>query len=99
LTAKRYRKIALDYAKAVASGTKRVGKEVLQACVRFQKDLERSDLELRDAGPDFVIGIIERTMVHKQGETLAGEPLIGKTLRLEPWEIFIVYNLLGFYKK
>ncbi len=99
MTAKRYRKIALDYAKAVASGTKRVGKEVLQACVRFQKDLERSDLELRDAGPDFVIGIIERTMVHKQGETLAGEPLMGKPLRLEPWEIFIVYNLLGFYKK
>lgn len=99
MTAKRYRKIALDYAKAVASGTKRVGKEVLLACIRFQKDLERSDLELRDAGPDFVIGIIERTMVHKQGETLAGEPLMGNPLRLEPWEIFIVYNLLGFYKK
>lgn len=76
-----------------------MGKEVLLACIRFQKDLERSDLELRDAGPDFVIGIIERTMVHKQGETLAGEPLMGTPLRLEPWEIFIVYNLLGFYKK
>lgn len=99
MTAERYRKIALDYAAAVTSGKKRVGKEVLLACVRFQKDLARDDLELRDAGPDFVIGIIERTMVHKQGETLAGEPLMGTSLRLEPWEIFIVYNLLGFYKK
>lgn len=96
---KRYRKIALDYAAAVVSGKKRVGKEVLLACVRFQSDLKRKDLELRDAAPDFVIGIIERTMVHKQGETPAGEPLMGKPLQLEPWEVFIVYNLLGFYIK
>jgi len=96
---KRYRKIALDYAAAVVSGKKRVGKEVLLACVRFQIDLKRKDLELRDAAADFVIGIIERTMVHKQGETPAGEPLMGKPLQLEPWEVFIVYNLLGFYIK
>lgn len=81
------------------SGKKRVGKEVLLACLRFQKDLARDDLELRDAPPDFVIGIIEKTMVHKQGESLDGKPLMGKPLLLEPWEIFIVYNLLGFYYK
>lgn len=96
---KRYRKIALDYVDAVVSGKKRVGKEVLLACLRFQKDLARDDLELRDAPPDFVIGIIEKTMVHKQGESLDGKPLMGKPLLLEPWEIFIVYNLLGFYYK
>lgn len=96
---KRYRQAALAYADAVLSGKKLVGKEVEQACARFRQDLARDDLELRDAAPDFVIGMIERTMVHKQGETLTGEPLMGKPLRLEPWEIFIVYNLLGFYYK
>lgn len=99
MRAKRYRQTALDYAQAVISGEKRVGKEVLLACLRFQRDLKRPELELRDTAPDFVIGIIERTMVHKQGETLDGKPLMGKPLQLEPWEIFIVYNLLGFYYK
>ena len=35
----------------------------------------------------------------KQGEDLEGNPLTGKPLRLEPWQIFIVYNLVGFYYK
>lgn len=99
MAAKRYRQIAFDYAAAVVSGKVIAGKEVLLACIRFQKDLKRKDLELRDTAPDFVIGIIERTMVHKQGEDLQGRPLMGKPLRLESWQIFIVYNLLGFYFK
>lgn len=28
-----------------------------------------------------------------------GTPLLGKPLKLEPWQIFIVYNLLGFWYK
>ena len=94
-----YKKIALTYADAVISGKKRAGKEVLLACIRFKKDLKREDLELRTKEPDFVINIIQRTMVHKQGETLDGVSLVGKPLMLEPWQVFIVYNLVGFYFK
>lgn len=97
MAAKSYKQIALQYADQVVKGKKRVGKEVLLACIRFQKDLKRADLELKTKEPDFVIGIIERTMVHKQGEDLNGNPLMNRPLILQPWQIFIVYNLIGFY--
>lgn len=99
MTRKSYKAAALAYARAVTSGEKIAGKEIVQSCERFLKDIERDDMELRSREPDLVISIIEKTMVHKQGETLTGEPLMGKPLRLEPWQIFLVYNLLGFYYK
>lgn len=96
--AKSYKQIAIDYATAVVNGKKRkVGKEVILACGRFLADLKRDDLELRTKDPDFVIGIIERTMVHRKGEALDGTSLMNTPLRLQPWQIFIVYNLLGFF--
>lgn len=96
--AESYKQIAIDYATAVVNGKKRkVGKEVILACGRFLADLKRDDLELRTKDPDFVIGIIERTMVHRKGEALDGTPLMNTPLRLQPWQIFIVYNLLGFF--
>lgn len=98
--AKSYKLAALNYAKEVVHGKKRrVGKEVLLACIRFLSDLERDDLELHTKEPDFVIGIIERTMVHKQGEALDGRPLMNTPFFLQDWQIFIVYNLVGFYYK
>lgn len=99
MAAKSYKKIALRYVDDVISGKRIVGKEVILACVRFKKDLERDDLELRTKEPDLVIGIIERTMVHKQGESLDGKPLMNTPLILQDWQIFIVYNLVGFYYK
>ncbi len=98
--AKSYRQTAVDYADAVVHGKKkRVGKEVMLACIRFLSDLKRDDLELHTKEPDLVIGIIERTMVHKQGEDLEGHPLMNKPFVLQDWQIFIVYNLVGFYYK
>lgn len=99
MTRKSYKAAALAYARTVTSGEKIAGKEIVQSCARFLKDIERDDMELRSREPDLVISIIEKTMVHKQGETLTGESLMGKPLRLEPWQIFLVYNLLGFYYK
>ena len=98
--AKSYKQAAVNYARAVVQGKKkRVGKEVMLACIRFCSDLERDDLELRTKEPDLVIGIIEKTMVHKQGEDLKGNPLMNTPLHLQDWQIFIVYNLVGFYYK
>lgn len=97
MAGKSYKSVAMQYASDVVNGKKRVGKEILLACLRFQQDLKREDLELHTKEPDFVIGIIERTMVHKQGEDLDGKPLMNTPLILQPWQIFIVYNLIGFY--
>lgn len=97
--ADKYKDTALRYAREVLEGKIKAGKEVVLACARFQKDLQREELELHTREPDLVIGIIERTMVHKQGEDLDGRPLMNTPLKLQPWQIFIVYNLIGFYYK
>lgn len=99
MEAKSYKQIAIQYADKVLSGKKIVGKEVIFACARFKQDLQRKELELRTKEPDLVIGIIEKTMVHKQGEDLNGNPLMNTPLKLQDWQVFIVYNLVGFYYK
>ncbi len=97
--AKSYKQRAVTYAKNVCAGKIIAGHEVILACARFLKDIERKDLTLRSKEPDFVIGIIERLMVHQQGETLEGEPLKNKPLLLQDWQIFVIYNIVGFYYK
>ena len=97
--AKSYKNIAIEYAREVVAGIRKAGKEVVEGCRRFLSDLEREDLELRPHAPDLVIGIIEKLMVHKQGEDLKGRSLVNKPLILQPWQVFIVYNLVGFYIK
>lgn len=94
-----YKSRAIKYAEGVRDGKLIVGKEVVQATERFLNDLKRPDLELHTKEPDFVIGIIERLMVHQQGEALDGTPLKNTPLLLQDWQIFVVYNLLGFYFK
>ena len=94
-----YKDIAIEYARKVVKGKRKAGKEVILGCARFLKDIKRKDLELRSKEPDLVIGIIEKLMVHKQGEDLDGNSLMNKPLKLQDWQIFIVYNLVGFYIK
>lgn len=97
--AKSFKKVADKFADDVLSGKKVAGKEIILACERYKKDLQREDLELRTNDPDFCINIIQNILVHQQGEDLDGNPLQGKPLILQPWQIFIVYNLLGFFYK
>lgn len=97
--AKSYKSIAVKYAKDVVSGKIIASKWTIMTCQRFLDDMQRDDLELRVKDPDFVIGIIEGLMVHKQGEDINGKSLVNKPLILQPWQVFIVYNLVGFYFK
>ena len=97
--ANRYFTTAKQYAEDVISGKKIVGKEVVMACQRFLDDLKSDEYEMRTFDPDFVIGIMETFFVHKQGEDMDGNALTGKPLKLQPWQIFIIYNLIGFYYK
>ena len=96
---KQYKKIAIKYCEDALSGKIVVSDDVMNACKRFKSDLAREDLELRSTQPDAAISIIEGMFVHKQGEALDGTPLLGKPLLLEPWQVFIIYNLLGFWYK
>ena len=94
---KSYRQTAFKFADDVIAGTRIVGEDIVNACKRFKGDLERDDLELRTHDADFVINIIQNTLVHRQGESLDGKPLMGTPFILQDWQIFVVYNLLGFF--
>lgn len=95
---KNYYEIALQYARDVASGKHRAGNNKREAR-RFLRDLERGDIEIRHRDAEFVCALIERFFVHEKGEDTNGRSLKNKPLILQPWQIFVVYNLLGFYIK
>ena len=97
MRAKHYKDVAIQYAKDVVNGDRIEGADVVNACRRFLSDLERPDLEFRETEPDAAVSIIEGFFVHRKGEKPDGTPLLGEPFLLEPWEIFIVYNLLGFW--
>lgn len=87
------------YVKDIQSGKKVACKELKQIVGRFNDDLKNPKFDFKTKEANFVIGIIENLFEHIQGETLDGEPLAGKNLKLEAWQKFIIYNLLGFYWK
>lgn len=91
--------LVMEYANSIIEGRKSACKEQIQACNRFLKDLENPKYDFDPKDAEFVIGIIEKTFVHAQGEKLDGTPLRGTPFLLEPFHKFQVYNLLGFYHK
>ncbi len=96
---KTYKDVANKYANDVVKGKIIAGNEIKKACERYLNDLKRKDIELKTDEPNYVINVMERFLVHQQGEDLDGNPLQGKPFILQPWQVFIVYNLLGFYYK
>ena len=99
MKAKHYKQRAIKYAQDVIAGKIVAGDDIVNACKRFMKDLKRKDLEFRTTEADAAVSIMEGLFVHRKGEALDGTPLLGKPFILEPFQIFIVYNLLGFYYK
>lgn len=97
MKAKDYTGIAKQYALDVVSGERIAGAEIVMACQRFLDDLEREDIELKKKDPNTILSIMEGFFVHQQGEDMHGKPLLGQPFLLEPWQVFCVVNLLGWY--
>ena len=97
MKAKDYIKTTTRYANDVVTGKIIAGAEVIMACQRYLDDLEREDIELRPRDPNAVLSIMEGFFVHQQGEDIHCKPLLGEPFLLEPWQIFCVVNLLGWY--
>ncbi|WP_367142693.1 terminase large subunit [Desulfosporosinus sp.] len=91
--------LVLEYANSIVEGRKVACKEQIQGCQRFLNDLKNPDYDFNPKDAEFVIGIIEKTFVHMQGERLDGTPLRGEPFLLEPFHKFQVYGILGFYHK
>ena len=86
----------INYANSIREGEKVACKELQQAVERFFQDLENPDYWVDSKAPEFCIQIIEKTLCHQQGEKLDGTPLRGTQFKLEPYQKFIIYNLVGF---
>lgn len=97
MKAESYKNIAIKFAKDVTSGIKQEGADIVNACQRFLDDMQREDLELRTKEADAACKIMEGFFVHQKGEDLEGNPLQGQPFTLQPWQVFVVYNLLGFF--
>ena len=97
MKAKDYCGTAKQYALEVVGGKIVAGAEIVMACQRFLNDLERTDIELRARDPNAVCSIMEGFFVHQQGEDMHGKPLLGEPFLLQPWQVFAVVNLLGWY--
>lgn len=98
MKAKHYAGRAKQYARDVIDRKIIIGEDVVHACDRFLKDLDREDLEFRTEQPDAVCSIMEGLLVHRKGEAIDGTPLLGKAFQLDDWQIFCIYNMLGFWK-
>ena len=81
----------MRYADSILTGKKAACVELKQAAERFFRDMENQEYEFRPDSAEFVIQIIENTIVHVKG-TKTGKPFL-----LEPWEKFICYNIAGFF--
>ena len=98
MRAKHYAERAKQYAQDVVDGKIIVGTDAVNACQRYLDDLKRDDLDFRKTMPDAVCSIMEGMLVHRKGEAMDGTPLLGKPFQMDDWQIFVVYNLLGFWK-
>ena len=95
----KYTEDVAAYVTGVACGEIIAGIDRVLACVRFLRMLGNPEYEARTQDADFVIGIIQSTFRHRQGEALDGTPLRGTPLILEPWQKFCVYGLLLFFRR
>lgn len=86
----------MDYAESIRDGRKIACEELRQGVDRFFRDLDNPEYEIDHKAPEFCIGIIEKTFCHQQGEAIDGTPLRGTPFKLQPFQKFIIYNLVGF---
>lgn len=85
-------KIIDKYAKDCLSGKIIVGQQIKFACERHFRDLERNDIVWKEEEAARAIGFIQ-AMRHVKG-TLCRRKIV-----LEPWQIFFVGSIYGWYKK
>ena len=93
----KYARDVSKYVDGILGGAILANNDRILACQRFKRMCTDGRYEVRTRDADFVIGIIEMSLAHRQGEKLDGTPLRGTPMLLEPWEKFCVYGMLAFF--
>lgn len=83
--------VVFGYAQGIIDGTIIANEDRVLACKRFFRDLKNPDYDFRPQVAEYIIFLIENTLVHVKGK-MKGFPFL-----LLPWEKFIIYNLAGFW--
>lgn len=83
----------VDYAQSIIDGVKVANKEQIQGCERFFRDLQSDRYELNFREAVWSIGLIESTFIHIKGS------LKGQCFKMESWQKYIIYNIIGLYNK
>lgn len=91
-----HERIVQAYAEATAHSASACT-DVRAACTRYLADRASARWDFRPELPEFLISSMQTLFCHQQGEDLYGRPLRGLPLRLEPFQLFLLYNLGGFY--
>lgn len=82
-----------QYANDMVDGTVRVNKYRKKAAERFLRDLENEDYYINEKNVELAIGLMEATFAHTKGS------LRGRPFKLEKWQKWITFNLIGFELK
>ena len=88
----RGKKPYVRYAQDVVSGRVVAGEYIRKACQRFLSDMKRKDIQLRYRVVDDCIAFIG-LLKHTTGK-FSGHPF-----RLQPWQQWVVANIVGWYVK
>lgn len=91
-----HERIVLEYARRAAENPLEC-LDIRAACTRYLHDLASDRWDFRPSEAEMIILIIESLFCHQQGEDLSGRPLRGKPLKLMPFQLFVIYNLFGFF--
>lgn len=73
------------------------GEDEKAACRRFLADLEDPRWSFDPTLPEYLILTIETLFVHRKGEDQQGRAIRNAPFRLQPWQMFVCYNIGGFY--
>lgn len=91
--------IAVKWSNDIINGDILANIEQKQAAQRFLDDLASEKWDFKHNQFDFVIGLIEGTIVHVQGEDKQGNSYKDTPMILQPWQKFVCVNLFGFFEK
>lgn len=89
---------AINYANGVIDGSISACEEKILEAKRFLRDIENPKFYLNEEIINISVNFIEKVVVHYQGESVKAVSLRNEPMKLQEWQIFVVVNLMGFYK-
>ena len=89
---------AINYADGVLDGSIAACEDKILEAKRFLRDIENPRFYLNEEVINISVNFIEKVVVHYQGESVKAVSLRNKPMELQEWQMFVVVNVMGFYK-